>query len=57
MFLGQTKLAQKKNDEALQSFKEAIAQQPKEPAGYSALTDFYISQKNLMLPKTPFRRP
>jgi tetratricopeptide (TPR) repeat protein len=29
----------------VQSFKEAIAQQPKDPVGYGALSDFYIRQK------------
>lgn len=46
VFLGQTKLAQKKDDEALQTFKEAIARQPKEPAGYGALTEFYNRKKD-----------
>ncbi|WFU18793.1 tetratricopeptide repeat protein [Bradyrhizobium sp. CB3481] len=46
VFLGQAKLAQKKNDEALQSFKKAVAQQPKEPAGYTALSEFYIQNKD-----------
>ena len=41
VLLGQTKIAQKKDDEAVQSFKEAIAQQPKDPVGYSALTELY----------------
>ena len=45
-FSDRPKLAQKKDDEALQSFKEAIAQQPKDPVGYSALSDLYIRQKN-----------
>jgi tetratricopeptide (TPR) repeat protein len=45
LLIGQTKLAQNKDGEALQSFKEAIAQQPKDPVGYGALSDFYIRQK------------
>lgn len=46
VFLGQAKLAEKKNDEALQNFKKAVAQQPKEPAGYTALSEFYIQNKD-----------
>jgi len=46
VFLGQAKLAEKKNDQALQSFKKAVAQQPKEPAGYTALNDFYMQSKD-----------
>ncbi len=46
VLIGQVKLAEKKDDEALRSFKAAIAQQPKDPAGYSALSDLYIRQKN-----------
>ena len=47
VLIGQTKLTQKKDAEAVQSFKEAIALQPRDPAGYSALSDFYTNQKNL----------
>jgi len=46
VLVGQVKLAEKKDDEALQSFKTAVAQQPKDPIGYSALSDIYIRQKN-----------
>jgi tetratricopeptide (TPR) repeat protein len=46
VFLGQAKLAEKKNDEALQSFKKAVEQQPKEPAGYTALTELYVQSKD-----------
>ena len=46
VLIGQVKLAENKNDEALQSFKAAVAQQPKDPIGYSALSEFYIRQKN-----------
>ena len=45
LLIGQTKLAQNKDGDALQSFKEAIAQQPKDPVGYGALADFYIRLK------------
>ncbi|WP_204319983.1 hypothetical protein, partial [Klebsiella pneumoniae] len=44
--LGQTKLAQKKDNDAIASFKEAIAKQPKDPSGYAALSDYYIRMKN-----------
>ena len=46
VLLGQTKLAQNKTDDAVQSYKTAIAKQPKDPVGYTALTDLYIRQKN-----------
>jgi tetratricopeptide (TPR) repeat protein len=46
VLIGQTKAAQKKDAEAVQTFKDAIAMQPKDPAGYSALSDFYMKQKN-----------
>jgi predicted Zn-dependent protease len=46
VFLGQAKLAEKKNGEALQNFKKAVEQQPKEPAGYTALTEFYVQGKD-----------
>jgi predicted Zn-dependent protease len=46
VLMGQTKLFQNKNDDAIQNFKSAIAQQPKDPAGYNALYDFYTRQKN-----------
>ena len=43
---GKIKLAQNKPDEAVKTFKAAIAKQPKDPGGYNALYDFYVSQKN-----------
>jgi pentatricopeptide repeat protein len=43
---GQTFQALNKDDEALQSFKAAVAQQPKDPVGYSALYEFYARRKN-----------
>ena len=46
VLLGQTKAAQKKDAEAVKTFGDAIALQPKDPAGYSALSDFYTNQKN-----------
>ena len=46
VLIGQTKAAQKKDAEAVQAFGDAIAAQPKDPAGYSALSDFYTNQKN-----------
>jgi len=39
-------LSQNKNDDALQSYKAAIAKQPKDPNGYRALSDLYVRQKN-----------
>jgi pentatricopeptide repeat protein len=44
---GQALLALNKDDEALQSFKAAVAQQPKDPGGYTALYEFYVRRKNL----------
>jgi cellulose synthase operon protein C len=44
---GQALVAQNKDDEALQSLKAAVAQQPKDPIGYNALYEFYIRKKNL----------
>jgi tetratricopeptide (TPR) repeat protein len=46
VLLGQTELAQKKDDDALSDFKEAIKKNPREPAGYGALSEFYIKNKN-----------
>ena len=46
VWMGQTKLAQNKPDDAAQNFKTAMAKQPKDPNGYSALSDLYIRQKN-----------
>lgn len=42
---GQAELAQNKDREAIGHFKEAIAKQPKQPVGYSALSDYYLRQK------------
>ena len=44
--MGQTKLAQNKTKDALQSYQAAIAKQPKDPTGYSALSDLYMRDKN-----------
>jgi cellulose synthase operon protein C len=46
VLLGQTQLTQNKEAEALQSFKEAVAQQPKDLNGYNSLSELYIRQKN-----------
>jgi len=46
VLLGQTRAAQKKDAEAVKTFGDAIAVQPKDPAGYSALSEFYMNQKN-----------
>jgi tetratricopeptide (TPR) repeat protein len=46
VLMGQTKLSQNKNDDAIQNFKSAIAQQPKDPVGYVSLYEFYLRQKN-----------
>jgi cellulose synthase operon protein C len=43
---GQTKLAQNKPDDASQDFKTAMANQPKDPTGYTALSELYTRQKN-----------
>jgi tetratricopeptide (TPR) repeat protein len=44
---GQALVAQNKDEEALQSFKAAVAAQPKDPLGYNALYEFYDRKKNL----------
>jgi cellulose synthase operon protein C len=44
---GRTLLSLNKDDEALQSFKAAVAQQTKDPIGYTALYEFYLQRKNL----------
>jgi Tfp pilus assembly protein PilF len=46
ILLGQTQAAGGKAADAEDSFKAAIAQQPKEETGYSALSSFYAKQKN-----------
>jgi len=46
VLMGQTKLSQNKNDDAIQNFRSAIAQQPKDPVGYVSLYEFYLRQKN-----------
>jgi len=43
--LGQAQLAKNDEAEALQTFKEVVAQQPKNPASYRALADLYTRQK------------
>ena len=46
VLMGQTKLSENKSDDALRSYKAAIAKQPKDPNGYRALSDLYVRQKN-----------
>jgi cellulose synthase operon protein C len=46
VLLGQTQLTQNKEADALQSFKEAVAQQPKDLNGYNSLSELFIRQKN-----------
>jgi cellulose synthase operon protein C len=46
VLLGQTQLTQNREADALQSFKGAIAQQPKDLNGYNSLSELYIRQKN-----------
>jgi pentatricopeptide repeat protein len=46
VWMGQTKLAENKPDDAVQNFKTAVAKQPKDPNGYGALSDLYTRQKN-----------
>jgi pentatricopeptide repeat protein len=46
VLMGQTKLAQNRNDDAKISYKAAIAKQPKDPNGYSALSDLYVREKD-----------
>jgi cellulose synthase operon protein C len=44
---GQALLAQNKDEEGVQSFKAAVAAQPKDPIGYNALYEFNLRKKNL----------
>jgi predicted Zn-dependent protease len=46
VLLGQTQVATGKSDDAKNSFKAAITQQPKNEAGYEALVSYYLVQKN-----------
>lgn len=46
VILGQAQLAQKKDPDAIASFEEAIKRKPKDPAGYNALSDYYVRVKN-----------
>jgi Tfp pilus assembly protein PilF len=46
VLMGQTRLSQNKNDDAIQNFKAAVAQQPKDQVGYNSLYDFYLRQKD-----------
>lgn len=46
VLMGQAALTQRQTEEAAQSFKGAVAQQPKDPLGYGALSDLYIREKN-----------
>src|SRR6202035_4418056 len=46
VLLGQTKLAENKTDDAIQSYKAAVAKQPKNPNGYQSLSDLYTRAKN-----------
>jgi pentatricopeptide repeat protein len=46
VWLGQTRLAQNKPDDAVQEFKIAMTKQPQDPSGFSALSDLYRRQKN-----------
>ena len=44
---GKALAAQNKDDDALKSFKAAVAEKPKDPVGYDALYEFYVRRKNL----------
>src|SRR5712664_125201 len=46
VLVGQTKLAQNRNDDAKKNYKAAIAKQPKDPNGYNALSDLYVRAKD-----------
>jgi len=46
VILGQTRLAQKRDSDAIARFQDAIKVQPKDPAGYTALSEYYIRNKN-----------
>jgi cellulose synthase operon protein C len=44
---GKAFAVQKKDEEAVRSLKAAVAAQPKDPIGYSALYEFYVQKTNL----------
>jgi cellulose synthase operon protein C len=46
ILMGQTKLAQKKLDDAQKAYRTAIAKQPKDPNAYSALSELLVRQKD-----------
>ena len=46
VLMGQAKLAQNKSADAQKNYQAAIAKQPKDPNGYSALSDLYVREKN-----------
>jgi cellulose synthase operon protein C len=46
LLMGSTQLAKNNVEEAIHSFKSAISQRPKDEAGYVALSNLYIRQKN-----------
>lgn len=46
VLMGQAALSQQKTQDAVQAFKGAVAQQPKDPLGYGALSDFYMREKD-----------
>jgi predicted Zn-dependent protease len=43
---GRVDLVENKENQALENFKAAVAQQPKDPIGYIALSDFYTRKKD-----------
>ncbi len=46
ILLGSIQASSGAADQALKSFLAAVKAQPKNPAGYQALADFYLNQKN-----------
>jgi cellulose synthase operon protein C len=48
VLLGETQMAKGNATDAQASFKAAIAQQPRNEAGYDALSAFYVGQKNFV---------
>ena len=48
VMLGAVQLQKNEPDQAVQSFRTAIERQPKDVAGYNALANFYVGNKNLV---------
>ncbi len=57
VLMGQTKLAQNKKEDAIESYKDAITKQPKDPNGYNRFLIFTFGKKIITPRPMSFRRP